>query len=154
MLSGPDHTNASCLPSGEKLGCVDAYNEFLDRPALVTACDVVLPNCYPYWEGADIAHAPLHLAHMHALVREVASGRPVIITETGWPDQGPAKGAAVPSAVNAMRYFIEVQDWARREAVEVFWFSSFDEPWKRHQEGEVGAHWGLWDQHERPKYGA
>lgn len=136
------------------VGCVDAYVEFLDRPALVGACDLVLPNCYPFWEGSDIAHASAHLAHMHGLVRDAAGGRRVIVTETGWPDQGQAVGAAVPSAVNAMRYFVETQDWARREQVELFHFSSFDEPWKRQQEGEVGAHWGLWDPQERPKYGA
>ena len=31
-------------------------------------------------------------------------GKPVVITETGWPGQGQAVGAAVPGAVQAMRY--------------------------------------------------
>ena len=141
------------LPAHVQVGCVDAYGEFLDRPALVEACDVLLPNCYPFWEGIDIAQAPLVLKHMHALVQGVAGGRKVIVTETGWPGDGAAVAAAVPSAVNAMRYFIEAQEWARQEGVELFWFSSFDEPWKRQQEGEVGAHWGLWDPDERLKYG-
>lgn len=143
----------AALPPQVPVGCVDAYSEFLDRPALVGTCDLVLPNCYPFWEGSDIAHASAYLAHMHGLVREAAGRKRVIVAETGWPDQGQSVGAAMPSTVNAMRYFIETQEWARREQVELFYFSSFDEPWKRQQEGEVGAHWGLWDQHERPKYG-
>jgi GPH family glycoside/pentoside/hexuronide:cation symporter len=144
----------TALPPHVLVGCVDAYSEFLERPALVEACDLLLPNCYPFWEGVDIAHASLYLQHMHALVQGVAGGRKVIVTETGWPSQGQSVSAAVPSPLHAMRYFIEAQEWARRECVELFYFSSFDEPWKRQQEGEVGAHWGLWDEVERPKYGA
>jgi glycoside/pentoside/hexuronide:cation symporter, GPH family len=141
------------LPATVQVGCVDAYSEFLDRPALVQACDVLLANCYPFWEGVNIADAPLALQHMHALLLQVAGGKPVIVAETGWPGQGLAVAAAVPSRENAMRYFIDAQDWARRESAPLFYFSSFDEPWKRGQEGEVGAQWGLWDKDERPKYG-
>jgi len=141
------------LPESVPVGCVDAYNQFLDRPALVQACDLVLANCYPFWEGAGIAQAPQYLAHMHALLRGAAGGRKVVIAETGWPGQGQVVGQAMPSSDNAMRYFIDTQDWARREGVEVFYFSSFDEPWKLGQEGEVGAQWGLWDKAERLKYG-
>ena len=140
------------LPEGVRLGCVDAYNQFLERPALVAACDVVLANCYPFWEGADIAHAALYLQRMHALVQAAAGEKAVIVTETGWPGKGQVVADAVPSAENATRYFIEVQQWARREGVKLFYFSSFDEPWKLGQEGEVGAQWGLWDKDERPKF--
>jgi exo-beta-1,3-glucanase (GH17 family) len=35
---------------------------------------------------------------------------------------------------------------------ELFYFSSFDESWKVGPEGEVGAHWGLWDKNETLKY--
>jgi glycoside/pentoside/hexuronide:cation symporter, GPH family len=113
---------------------------------------VVLPNCYPFWEGADISHALVYLKRMHALVQAAAGEKRVIVAETGWPDMGQALADAVPSVENAMRYFIEVQLWAEREGINVFYFSSFDEPWKLGQEGEVGAHWGLWDKDERPKY--
>ena len=151
LLALIDRVRAA-LPVNVRVGCVDAYNQFLERPALVAACDVVLPNCYPFWEGADIADAAHELQRMHALVQAAASDKAVIVTETGWPGKGQVVGDAVPSAENAMRYFIEVQQWARREGVKLFYFSSFDEPWKLGQEGEVGAQWGLWDKDERPKF--
>jgi GPH family glycoside/pentoside/hexuronide:cation symporter len=144
----------AAVPDDVRVGCVDAYYLFLERPALAQACDVLLPNCYPFWEGADVAWAPHYLRRMHALVQAAGGEKPVIVAETGWPGGGEAVGAAVPSAENAMRYFVDVQQWARREGVKVFHFASFDEPWKRQQEGEVGTQWGLWDQDERPKYGA
>ena len=143
----------AALPPEVPVGCVDAYFNFLERPALVAACDVLLPNCYPFWEGASIDLAAQYLRRMHALVKAAAGeDKPVVIAETGWPGHGPAVGAAVPSAGNAMRYFAEVQQWGRREGIKLFYFASFDEPWKLKQEGEVGTQWGLWDKHERPKY--
>jgi GPH family glycoside/pentoside/hexuronide:cation symporter len=140
------------VPEDVRVGCVDAYYVFLERPALVAACDVLLPNCYPFWEGADIAWAAHYLKRMHALVQAAGGEKPVILAETGWPGAGQAVGGAVPSAENAMRYFIDVQTWARREGVKVFHFASFDEPWKLQPEGEVGTQWGLWDADEKPKY--
>jgi glycoside/pentoside/hexuronide:cation symporter, GPH family len=142
------------VPEGVRVGCVDAYYLFLERPALAAACDVLLPNCYPFWEGADIAWASHYLRRMHALVQAAGGDKPVIIAETGWPGRGEPVGGAVPSAENAMRYFVDVQQWARREGIKLFYFSSFDEPWKLAQEGEVGTQWGLWDQEEQPKYTA
>ncbi len=143
----------AAVPEGVPVGCVDAYYQFLERPALTAACDVLLPNCYPFWEGADIDHAAHYLRRMHALVKAAGGDKPVIVAETGWPGRGQPVARAVPSEENAMRYFAEVQQWARGEGIKLFYFSSFDEPWKLAQEGEVGTGWGLWDKDERPKYG-
>ena len=141
------------VPDGVRVGCVDAYYQFLERPALTAACDVLLPNCYPFWEAADIDLAAQYLRRMYALVKAAGGeDKPVVIAETGWPGKGQSVSGAVPTEVNAMRYFIDVQQWARGEGVKLFYFSSFDEPWKLAQEGEAGTQWGLWDKDERPKY--
>jgi GPH family glycoside/pentoside/hexuronide:cation symporter len=142
----------AAVPEGVPVGCVDAYFQFLERPALREACDVLLPNCYPFWEGAHIDVAAQYLRRMHALVRAAAGeDKPVVIAETGWPWKGQPVAAAVPSADHAMRYFVDVASWGRREGVKLFYFSSFDEPWKLAQEGEVGTQWGLWDEEEHAK---
>jgi GPH family glycoside/pentoside/hexuronide:cation symporter len=144
----------SAVPEDVKVSCVDAYYQFLKRPALTAACDVLLPNCYPFWEGADIAVASQYLRRMHGLVKAAGGeDKPVIVAETGWPSRGQPVAAAVPSTENAMRYFIDVQQWARGEGIKLFYFSSFDEPWKLRQEGDVGTQWGLWDKEERLKFG-
>jgi GPH family glycoside/pentoside/hexuronide:cation symporter len=143
----------AALPADVPVGCVDAYFHFLERPALTAACDVLLPNCYPFWEGADIGMAAQYLRRMHGLVKAAGGAKTVIVTETGWPGSGQPLAGAVPSADNAMRYFIDVQQWGRHEGVKLFYFSSFDEPWKLGSEGEVGTQWGLWDKSERLKYG-
>ncbi len=134
------------------VGYVDAYYQFKDRPALSDACDVILANCYPFWEGCRIDQASGYLKQMYIVAKEAARGKKVIITETGWPDQGTNNHDAQPSEDNAMRYFINTQSWAKHENIEIFYFSSFDESWKVRHEGDVGQRWGLWDKHENLKY--
>lgn len=134
------------------VGYVDAYFQFTQHSDLVDACDLVLINCYPFWEGCRIDQASAYLRQMHALASGVAKGKPVIITETGWPDQGSSNQDAQPSEANAMQYFINAQNWARQENHDMFYFSSFDESWKVRHEGDVGQSWGLWDKNERLKY--
>ena len=53
------------------------------------ACDVILVNCYPFWEGCNIENsANLFKANVCRYTKQLAKGKPVIITETGWPNQG------------------------------------------------------------------
>lgn len=134
------------------VGYVDAYYEFTVHPDLTELCDVVLCNCYPYWEGTHFNDSLNHMNQMFNQAKGAANGKKVIITETGWPSQGEGLGGAQPSRENAMRYFINTNLWAQDENVEVFYFSSFDEAWKVGDEGEVGAYWGVWDSKEKLKY--
>jgi GPH family glycoside/pentoside/hexuronide:cation symporter len=140
------------LPNSIPVGYVDAYYQFLDRPNLVDACDVFLVNCYPFWEGSDSNYALSYLNRMMELSKQVAKGKKVIITETGWPSKGENVESAEPSSLNAMKYFIAVQKWAKNKNIELFYFSSFDESWKTNQEGEVGARWGIWDKNDKLKF--
>jgi len=134
------------------VGYVDAYYQFSERPAIVDACDLILINCYPFWEGCNIDHASVYLKQMFTLAKKAAKGKPVIITETGWPSQGDHIKEAEPSPENAMKYFVNVNNWVRVEGVKMFYFSSFDESWKEHYEGNVGQRWGIWDKNEKLKY--
>ena len=127
------------------VGYVDAYYEFVERPAIAEASDVILCNCYPYWEGTPYEYSFEHMRHMYQLAVDAAKGKRVIITETGWPSQGEGLGGAKPSMDNALKYFIQTHLWAKANDIETFYFSSFDEAWKVGAEGDVGAFWGVWD---------
>lgn len=134
------------------VGYVDAYYEFVERPALVEISDVLLINCYPFWEGTSFEYSLSHAQSMHKMVEQVANNKRIIITETGWPSQGKAIGSAQPSLESALRYFINIQIWTREQNIESFYFSSFDEDWKTDSEGDVGAFWGIWDGNHTLKY--
>ena len=139
------------LPDIE-VGYVDAYYEFAKRPAITEACDVILANCYPYWEGCSIDYSLNHMQQMYNIAKQAGKGKRTIITETGWPSQGSSLGGSHSSAENTMKYFINSQVWSEVDDVEMFYFSSFDESWKVGTEGNVGAYWGLWDKNEKLKF--
>ena len=132
------------LPDIE-VGYVDAYYEFSTRPLITEACDVIFANCYPFWEGCHIDYALLYMKNMYYNALKAGNGKKVIISETGWPNRGSNFESSEPSAINAMKYFINTQKWSKEENIEVMYFSGFDELWKVKDEGDVGAYWGIWD---------
>jgi exo-beta-1,3-glucanase (GH17 family) len=134
------------------VGYVDAYFEFQVHPRVTEACDIILANCYPFWEGCPADHALLYMKEMYRRAQHAANGKKVIISETGWPNIGTPTDGAVPSFENAIKNFIDTYRWAEQDGIEIFYFSSFDETWKVDAEGDVGAYWGLWDKDGNPKY--
>lgn len=134
------------------VGYVDAYYMFVNYPEIVDACDVIFANCYPFWEHCALDISVEYMKKMYELAVKHAKGKPVVISETGWPTKGEQYGGAVPSYENAMRYFINTYEWANQENIHLFYFSSFDEIWKMNHEGEYGAYWGLWDKDGKYKF--
>ena len=134
------------------VGYVDAYYEFSIRPKITEACDIILANCYPFWESCPFEYSMNHLKSMYYQAKEAGNGKKVFITETGWPSQGQNLSVALPSYENARDYFINTQMWCVDENIPCFYFSSFDESWKTGPEGEVGAHWGIWDKNGKLKF--
>lgn len=140
------------IPAHIPVGYVDAYYEFSHRPAITDACDVILCNCYPYWEGCPFEYSLEHMNQMYHQAKAAGGNKKVIITETGWPSQGQGLGGAIPSQASALNYFLRSQLWSIDNDIEIFYFSSFDESWKVGAEGDVGAYWGIWDKNEKLKF--
>lgn len=136
------------------VGYVDAYYEFIIKPQLAEVCDVILANCYPFWEDCAYEYSLVYMKQMYHQAKAAGRGKKIIITETGWPSDGDAGKliAAKSGRENAMKYFINAQMWSKDEDIEMFYFSSFDEDWKTDAEGGVGAYWGIWDKNEKLKY--
>jgi len=139
------------IPKDVPVGYVDAYYEFEQHPKITEECDVILANCYPFWEGCALEYSLLYMKDMYNRAMKAGKGKKVIITETGWPDEGSDLFGAVPSEENAYKYFLNTYKWAQEENIEIFYFSSFDEDWKEKSEGNVGSRWGLWDKNGKLK---
>jgi exo-beta-1,3-glucanase (GH17 family) len=121
----------------------DTAGALLSAKDLVSLCDIVLATCYPFFEGVNIKDAAAALKSMYDNLTTKYPGKEVIISETGWPSQGSAEGAAVPSEQNAALYFNEVYSWSEANDIEIVYFSAFDEGWKiEGSAGDVGGHWG------------
>jgi exo-beta-1,3-glucanase (GH17 family) len=120
----------------------DVYGELLANPAVMAACDKILYNHYPYWEGILVDNAVRQIHQQHQQMLSVANGKEVIVSEVGWPSDGDTIGQAVASPTNASSFFLSFVTWANSENVDYFWFEAFDEPWKETNEGPQGSKWG------------
>lgn len=137
---------------GVPVGYVDAYYMYINYPEIVDECDILMANCYPFWEYCSLDISVEYMKKMYELVVSKSKGKPVVISETGWPTVGERYGDALPSYENAMNYFIQTQDWVKEANIPMFYFSSFDEVWKKNHEGEYGAYWGLWSKDAKYKF--
>lgn len=135
-----------------QVGYVDAYYTFENYPEIVDVCDVILVNCYPFWEHCSLETSLNYMKEMYKFAIKAANGKKVIISETGWPTKGEPYGEAIPSYENALNYFIQTQTWVKNEQIDLIYFSSFDEIWKMNHEGEYGAFWGIWDKDGKYKF--
>ena len=151
LMEHMDEVRAA-IPAEIPVTYVDAYYEFSVHPDLTEKCDVIMVNCYPFWESCHIDYSLQHMQQMYGQALSAAKGKKVIISETGWPSRGESLGAAQPSDVNFLKYFINTQMWCRQAGIECYYFASFDEAWKTGDEGDVGAYWGLWDKNGKLKY--
>lgn len=77
--------------------------------------------------------------HYQSVVATKANGKPVKISETGWPSGGSNFGASIASPQNQALFLSNVLCQTRKNNIDLIWFSAIDEPYK----AGVEAYWGL-----------
>jgi exo-beta-1,3-glucanase (GH17 family)/cellulose synthase/poly-beta-1,6-N-acetylglucosamine synthase-like glycosyltransferase len=130
----------------------EPWHIWLANPALIASVDFVAVHLLPYWEGVP-AGAAVGLVHQR--MQELAGmfpDTPIVIGEVGWPSKGRSRGGASASRQDAERFLRRFLDSADSLGYEYFLMEAIDQPWKRIQEGEVGAYWGFFDGNRAPKY--
>jgi glucan endo-1,3-beta-D-glucosidase len=113
------------------VGHVDTWDSWTNgtNKAVVEAVDWVGVDEYPYYEngkGNDIKHAGTLFDRAFDAVTGAVSGKPVWVTETGWPSTGPNWDQAVPSVENAKYYWDEVGCRKLFNKVPTFWYNLRD----------------------------
>jgi glucan endo-1,3-beta-D-glucosidase len=100
--------------SSVPVGHVDTYDVWGNSSvkAVVDAIDFLGTDAYPYFESSkgnnSIEHAKTMFDNDFSAAKAASGGKPVWITETGWPTSGPNWGDAVPSVSNAQTYWDQV----------------------------------------------
>ena len=105
---------------------VETFRMWRNNPDLVREVDAIYANIYPFYAGVRIEKEIGDLKHRYGVVKKVSKGKPVVISETGFPSAGKAIGSAVPSVANADRYFREVSEWSNSENIPVLYFKLYD----------------------------
>lgn len=132
------------------VGSADTWTSWVD-PAnkdAITACDVVLMNGFPYWQGTHINGALDKFKEAITNTKNAIGGKPFVIGETGWPTAGPNFGDAVANLENLRTYWKQAACWLQTQNMPWFWFSGFDEP---NRESTIEKNFGIAWSGQTPK---
>ena len=131
----------------------DVWEIWLEHPGIADAVSFVTIHILPYWEDEPVAidQAIAHVLQVARRMKDLASGKEILIGETGWPSAGRARREAVPGRIEQARFLRQFVHAAREQGLRYNLIEAFDQPWKRALEGAMGGAWGLLDSEGRPK---
>jgi glucan endo-1,3-beta-D-glucosidase len=92
---------------------------------VIEASDFIAVHEYPYYEndkGNHINNAGELFDKAYETTLRVAGGKPVWVTETGWPVTGETNGKAVPSAKNARIFWEDVVCPLVRDDINLYYY--------------------------------
>jgi exo-beta-1,3-glucanase (GH17 family)/cellulose synthase/poly-beta-1,6-N-acetylglucosamine synthase-like glycosyltransferase len=127
------------------VGTAEPWNVWAANPSLAEHVDFIAVHLLPYWEGIDARVAVEHVAGRMRDLQAQFPEMPLVIDEVGWPSFGRARDAATASERNAVSFARRFIRLAETQGYDYFYLEAFDQPWKRAEEGEVGAYWGIYD---------
>ncbi|MCQ8117715.1 glycoside hydrolase family 17 protein [Methylomonas rosea] len=127
----------------------DVWSIYLKYPQLMQEVDFITVHILPYWEDEPVAIEDA-AGHVEKIVQQIQDkahsmglNKPILIGESGWPAAGRQRGQAVPSVVNETRFIRSLIEVVNRHGLDYNIVEAFNQPWKSHNEGVVGANWGL-----------
>lgn len=125
------------------VGAVETVPATIDNPAICEASDVVMVNCHAFFDSNTKAQdAGTFVKSQVERVQSACNSKRVVVTESGWPHQGDANGAAVPSLENQR---IAVESLRNNFDHDMFLFNAFDSNWKSDWASSFNAErfWGV-----------
>ena len=137
---------------GERKQVTVLFADVKGSMELAEQVDFIAVHMLPYWEGVDVDHAVDHVLRRHQELQQAYPDKPVVISEVGWPSHGRSRQDAVASQANQAKFLRRFLAAAEREDITYYLMEAFDQPWKQQIEGEVGSHWGVYDDAREPKF--
>jgi exo-beta-1,3-glucanase (GH17 family) len=140
--------------SAVPISYADVWEFWRANAVLGQYVDTIAIHVLPYWEDEPVAAAQAvdHVFDKLSLMKNVFGEKPIWIGETGWPAAGRQREAAVPSAIEQIKFVRTLALRAAREKIDINFIEAFDQPWKRFLEGAMGGAWGLFDSQGRERF--
>ncbi|HKY62129.1 MAG TPA: hypothetical protein VJR29_01810, partial [bacterium] len=123
----------------------EPWDYWLMHPDLAKHVDFVAIHILPYWNEVPVEQAVDYVVSRHEAVKITFPKKPVMIAETGWPSDGPQRGAAKATLANQASFVRGFMAKATELKLDYNLIEAFDQPWKSSIEGRAGEHWGLMD---------
>ncbi len=130
----------------------EPWDFWVEHPEFAGDVDYVAIHILPYWNEVPIDEAVDYVFDKYQLVKSFFPYKEVIIAETGWPSDGPQRGAAEANQANQAQFIREFVRRAEAEGIDYNVIEAFDQPWKSRLEGRAGEHWGIMDSDRRAKF--
>ena len=116
---------------GALVGHVDTWTAWVNssNDAVITNSDFIGMDAYPYFQNTmtnPIGNGFSLFNAAYQATISAAGGKPVWITETGWPVSGDTSGDAVPSVANAQTYWDQVGCGLLFGKTNTWWFTLQD----------------------------
>ena len=128
-----DILTAAKLSKPIPVGHVDTWQMWVDPTlagALIPSIDFIGVDAYPYWQSVAASDSGAFMDGFNAVKSTAfrANNIPVWATETGWPNSGATRGAAVANYANAGVYWKGVGCGNLFDKVNTWWYTLQDGP--------------------------
>lgn len=138
----------------------ETWDIWAANPALANEVDFIAVHILPYWEGVPVDlpegaegdNAVDYVFTRFNELKQLYPNKEIIITEVGWPSDGPPQKAANASLANQAKFLREFLNRATDENIKYYVVEAFDQPWKIELEGTAGAYWGMFNADRQPKF--
>lgn len=116
--------------SGVPVGHVDTWTAWVNgsNNAVIAASDFIGMDAYPYFQNTEansVQNGKQVFFNAYYNTTAVSGGKPVWITETGWPVSGPTENQAVASTQNAKQFWDDVACTVLGN-INTFWYTLQD----------------------------
>lgn len=112
---------------GKPIGHVDTWTVYVNASnnAVISALDFIGMDAYPYFQTTmanSIEGSAQLFFDAYEQTAAASQGKPVWVTETGWPVSGETMNQAVPSADNARIYWEDVTCQLVKDNVNLYYY--------------------------------
>jgi exo-beta-1,3-glucanase (GH17 family)/cellulose synthase/poly-beta-1,6-N-acetylglucosamine synthase-like glycosyltransferase len=130
----------------------EPWHVWLAHPELAREVDYLAVHILPFWEGISAEDSVDFVLARYRELQAAFPGKPIVLTEVGWPSNGLTRKSAVASPVNQGMFLRRFLNAAALYDLDYIIVEAFDQPWKANLEGGVGAYWGLFNADRNPKF--
>lgn len=134
------------------ISTAEPWHVWLKHPELVKHVSFIAVHLLPYHEGVPIEQALNYAKQRYQELLTAYPRKKIVISEIGWPSNGPTIGGAVPSQVNQAKFVREFLALSMQQDFDYYLIEAFDQPWKTAIEGWGGPYWGMFDADRVQKY--
>ncbi|KAI1207766.1 glycoside hydrolase family 17 protein [Annulohypoxylon truncatum] len=127
---------------------VDTFVAMLSHPELCDQSDYCAVNVHPFFDpntGPNQAGSFITSTVSKIRSKLSDSSKRIVVTETGWPWQGEANGAAVPGIGQQSTALSSIKNAFTNNANDLILFTAFNDMWKKPDAGTFMAEqfWGM-----------